>query len=72
MADEPLQIGDLVEILQGERPRGQPAAQRRYAQVVALADENGRATVRVQGRQYPLHVPVSQLRRVAPYPSEPV
>ena len=65
-AEQPLKVGDRVEILPvGDRPHGQAAAARRYAVVVALADEEGRVAVQVAGRQYPLHVPQGQLRRLA-------
>jgi hypothetical protein len=66
MADEPLQLGDFVEIVAAaERPPGQPAPARRFGRVMEPADDNGRAAIQVEGRQYPLWVPVQQLRRVA-------
>ena len=65
MANEPLQAGDLVEILStAERPDGRPAAPRRYGYVVEAADEDSRVAVQVPDRQYPLHLPLGQLHRV--------
>jgi hypothetical protein len=64
MLEELLQIGDLVEILPAERPIGQPAPPRRYAQVLAVEADDDRATVQVEDRRYPLHLPLRQLRRV--------
>ena len=64
MAQEPLQIGDPVEILPAERPVGQPAPPRRYGQVVTVEAEDGRATVHVEDRRYPLHLLLHRLRRV--------
>jgi hypothetical protein len=64
-AGHSLAVGDLVEILAvTERPRGQPAAPRRYGRVLEVEDENGRVAVEVTGRQHPLHLPAKQLRRV--------
>ena len=64
MAQEPLQIGDFVEILPGERPVGQPAPPRRYGRVLRVEPEDGRATIEVEDRRYPLQMLLRQLRRV--------
>jgi hypothetical protein len=65
MTDTSLQAGDLVEILSAaERPRGQPAAPKRYAAVVELADAEGRVTVQVEGRRYPLRLLPEHILRV--------
>lgn len=65
MAEEPLQLGQLVEIVPVTAPPpGQPAAPRRFGRVLEAADENGRVALQVEGRQHPLLVPVQQLRRI--------
>jgi hypothetical protein len=65
MANEPLQLGDRVEILStAEHPEGRPAAARRYGYVVGSVDENSRVAVQVQDRRYPLHLPLGQLHRI--------
>src|SRR4051812_45388788 len=65
MANAPLQVGDLVEILSTvERPEGRPTAARRYGCVVDAADEDSRVAVQVLDRRYPLHVPLGQLHRM--------
>lgn len=64
MGDAVLQTGDLVEILPGERPPGQPAPPRRYARVLNVEAGDDRVTVQVEDRRYPLHLPLRQLRRV--------
>ena len=69
MVNEPLQIGDLVEILSlTERPAGRPAAARRYGLVVAAPDENSRVAIQVQDRRYPLHIPREQLHGLGDSP----
>jgi hypothetical protein len=64
MAQEPLQIGGLVEILPAERPVGQPAPPRPYGQVVTVEAEDDRATVHVADRRDPLPGLLRRLRRV--------
>lgn len=64
MANELLQIGDLVEILPAERPVGQPAPPRRYGRVLAVEAGADRATVQVEQRHYPLQLLLRHLRRV--------
>jgi len=64
METDPLQPGDLVQILAtAVPPPGQVAPPTRWGYVVAPADDNGRVAIRVEGRQYPLLVPIQQLRR---------
>jgi len=64
METDPLQPGDLVQILATAKPPpGQVAPPSRWGYVVALADDNGRVAVRIEGPQYPLLVPAHQLRR---------
>ncbi len=64
MVEDLLQVGDLVEILPAERPVGQPAPPRRFGRVVAVEAEDGRATIRLEDRRYPLQLPLRQVRRV--------
>lgn len=64
MTEEPIHPGDLVEILPGARPIGQPAPPRRYGEVLSVEATDGRAAVQVQDRRYPLHLALDQLRRV--------
>lgn len=65
MAEEPLQLGQLVEILPVTAPPpGQPAAPRRFGRVLEATDENGRVAVQVEGRQHPLRVPAQQVRQI--------
>ena len=62
--DRPIRAGDLVEIVpDAPPPAGQPAPPKRHGLVEAVDAATGRATVRVQGRRYPLEVPLRQLRR---------
>jgi hypothetical protein len=57
--------GDLVEILPATAPPpGQPAAPRPHGVVAAVDHQMGRATVRVQGRRFPLELSLQQLRRL--------
>lgn len=64
METDPLQPGDLVQIIAaGEPPPGQVAPPTRWGYVVAPADDTGRVAIRVEGRHYPLLVPAQQLRR---------
>src|SRR3954468_6261461 len=63
METDPLQPGDLVQILAtAEPPPGQVTPPPRWGYVTAPADDNGRVAVRVEGRQYPRLVPEQQLR----------
>jgi hypothetical protein len=64
MTIEPIEIGDLVEILPSERPVGQPAPPRRFGRVLAIEAETDRATVQTEQRRYPLQYLLRQLRRV--------
>jgi hypothetical protein len=64
MTTEPIQIGDLVEILPAERPVGQPAPPRRFGRVLAVDSDTDRATVQMEQRRYPLQFLLRQLRRV--------
>jgi hypothetical protein len=65
MANEPLQVGDLVEILStAEHVEGRPGAARRYGYVIEEMDEDRRFSVQVPERRYPLHVPLVQLHRM--------
>jgi hypothetical protein len=64
METEPLHPGDLVQLFAtAEPPPGQVAPPRRWGYVVAPADDQGRVAIRVEGRRYPLLVPMQQLRR---------
>ena len=64
MTNEPLQMGDLVEMLPVERPVGQPAPPCRYGQVLAVVAGADHAVVQVEQRHYPLHLLLRQRRRV--------
>lgn len=65
METEPLQPGDFVQIVAAaEPPRGQVAPPRRVGYVLKVADDNGRVAIQMEGRQYPLLVPVEQVRRL--------
>jgi hypothetical protein len=67
MDNTPLQAGDMVELLAADAlPRGQPPPPPRYGTVVSVDAESCRATVRLEGRHYPLDLPLHQLRRVQP------
>ena len=63
--DAPLQAGDAVEILPATAsPPGQPAALRAYGTIITVDQALGRASVRLQGRRYPIDVPLRLLRRL--------
>jgi hypothetical protein len=69
MANEPLHVGDLVEIASAaEHAEARPITARRYGYVVETADEDNRVAVQVQGRRYPSRVPLSQLYRASDAP----
>jgi hypothetical protein len=68
MADEALQLGDLVEILPTAEPaRGRPAPPKQYGRLLALEDAEGRVTVGIQQRHYTVRLLPQQIRRVAPW-----
>jgi hypothetical protein len=65
MADETLQVGDLVEILStAELAAGQPAPPKHYGTVLELEDAEGRVTVEIQRRHYPVRLLPEHIRRV--------
>jgi hypothetical protein len=65
MPDLPVHEGDLVEILPATAPPpGHPPAPRPHGVVDAVDHQMGRATVRVQGRRFPIELSLQQLRRL--------
>jgi hypothetical protein len=65
MPEAPLQAGDTVEILPTTAPPpGQPAAPTAYGTIITVDPVLGRASVRLQGRRYPIEVPLRLLRRL--------
>ena len=65
MADEAFQLGDLVEVLSTADPApGRAAPPKQYGQILALEDDEGRLTVRVHRRHYPVRLRPGQVRRV--------
>ena len=65
MTDQPVQLGDLIEILSAtERPFGQPAPPKHYGRVLELEDAEGRVTVQLQRRHYPVRLLPGRIRQV--------
>src|SRR3954453_14205343 len=65
MPEAPLQVGDAVEILPAAAPPpGQPTAPKAYGTIITVDQVLGRASVRLQGRRYPIDVPLCFLRRL--------
>ena len=64
-ANETLQLGDLVEILStAETALGRPAPPKQYGRVLELEDAEGRVTVQIQRRHYPVRLLPGHIRRV--------
>jgi hypothetical protein len=65
LADQALQLGDLVEILStADTAVGRPAPPKQYGIVLELEDAEGRVSVQIQRRHYPVRLLPGHIRRV--------
>jgi hypothetical protein len=65
LADQALQVGDLVEILSTAEPApGRAAPPKQFGRILELEDAEGRVTVEIQRRHYPVRLLPEDIRRV--------
>ena len=65
MTYEALRLGDLVEVLSTAEPAfGQPAPPKQFGTVLGLEDAEGRVTIALRQRHYPVRLLPGHIRQV--------